>query len=96
MCERACVRDCVRACLRICVPEAGVCMCLMSNSDAPVKSPTLKYATLYNWGPVVEWVNKRLQVLFAVQRATAIVKVREGVFLHGMLYIQHCLLAVVG
>ena len=39
---------------------------------------------------------RRLQVLFAVQRATAIVKVHEGVFLHGMLYIQQCLLAVVG
>ena len=54
------MRDCVRACLRTCVPEAGVCMCLMSNSDVPVKSPTLKYATLYNWGPVVEWVNEKV------------------------------------
>ena len=74
-----CVCDCVHACLCACVPEAGVCMCLMPNSEVPVKSPTLKHATLNNWCPAVERVNEKVQVLSAVQRATVI---SESVFWH--------------
>ena len=60
VCVCECMRVCVRACLCACVPEAGVCMCLMPNSEFPVQSLTLKYATLNNWCPAVERVNEKV------------------------------------